>query len=94
MSAAGPSPEYHAVNYTTDHVNCLVDGDTVFTGQTHEVDTGNVLEDCVQALFQKAGFTDVNFSDSSFYHDSSGDIHCGTNVQRERPMYKWWEIAE
>ena len=101
VSAAGPSPEYRAVNYTTDHVNCLVDGDTVFTGQTHEEGTGNVIQDYVEALFGKAGYRykpenpdDDNIIDvdSSCYHKGDGDIHCGTNARRVIPdSYKWWD---
>jgi len=30
-------------------------------------------------------------ADSRFYHNDMGNIHCGTNVKRAIPSYKWWE---
>lgn len=90
-----------AVAYTVDHVNCLVDANTVFFGDSYgpvieDPNTGaeganDILLDYVKNLFEKAGYADVNDADSRYYHHGSGDIHCGTNVQRTRPTYKWWE---
>jgi hypothetical protein len=81
-----------AAAYTINHVNCLVDGQTVFTGQTHEQNTDYVIRDYVTNMFGKAGFSQTIMADSRFYHWWGGDIHCGTNVQRVIPSsYKWWE---
>ncbi len=79
-----------AVAYTIDHVNCLVDANTVFTGDAH-CSEEEIFMGYVKDLFEKAGYTDVNDANSLRYHDKGGDIHCGTNVQRTRPTYKWWE---
>jgi hypothetical protein len=80
-----------ATAYTINHVNCLVDGQTVFTGQTHEQNTDNVIGDYVSALFQKAGYNTIIEADSQNYHRVGGDIHCATNAQRIIPDYNWWE---
>ena len=89
-----------ALAYTINHINCLVDGDTVFTRQTHELNTGNIFIDYVTRLFGKADYyydpenpdnDNIIDADSYRYYYRCGDIHCGTNVQRERPTYKWWE---
>jgi hypothetical protein len=71
-----------AYSYMINHVNCLVDGSTVFTGQTHEQYTGNVLKNYVTNMFGKAGYYTVTYADSTYYHNGNGDIHCGTNVRR------------
>jgi hypothetical protein len=71
-----------AYAYTIDHANCLVDGGTVFTGQTHESSTDDVLKDYVTNMFGKAGYSTITDADSSYYHNGGGDIHCGTNVMR------------
>jgi len=78
------------VAYTINHVNCLVDGNTVFTGDPNE-STGTFIN-YVEDLFVEAGYTtDVNTPDSLRYHKWDGDIHCGTNVIRVIPGDKWWE---
>lgn len=71
-----------AYAYIINHVNCLVDGGTVFTGKTHEEYTGNILKTYVTNMFGKAGYTTITDADSSYYHGGVGDIHCGTNVRR------------
>lgn len=71
-----------ALTYTINHVNCLVDGGTVFTGQTHELKTNDMLKDYVAAMFQKAGYSTIKEADSTYYHDDGADIHCGTNAIR------------
>ncbi len=83
--------------YTTNHVNSLIDGSKVFTGLAHgpEFDyldktNSDILMDYAQRLFQKAGYT-VKKADSRFYHHFGGDVHCGTNVKRNIPDYRWWE---
>ena len=71
-----------ALTYTINHVNCLVNGGTVFAGQTHEYNTNNMLKDYVAAMFQKAGYSTIEEADSMYYHNKGGDIHCNTNAIR------------
>ena len=86
--------------YTIDHVNCLVDGSSVFTGDAfgpvvnHLGTNSDILMHYVKNLFQKASLTVVetpDLPDSLPYHNNIGDIHCGTNVRRVIPIYKWWQ---
>ena len=67
--------------YSINHVNSLVDVGKVFSGSTHESDTGDIFKNYVEKVFNKAGLSTI-FADSLLYHDALGDIHCGTNVQR------------
>jgi len=84
---------------TINYVNCLVDGGRVFTGQTHELPDSppGTLTTYVRSLFEKAGFATSSIieADSSTLYHPSGDIHCGTNVQRVIPIsYEWWEYGQ
>jgi protein-arginine deiminase len=37
----------------------------------------------------------IHFVDTwDFYHAFQGGVHCGTNVIRQPPNFKWWEIKE
>ncbi len=92
---------YKASAYTVDHVNCLVNGNTVFTGEPHGPHVLNnqqdsnpaddILRSYVVSLFGNV-YNDVQVVPSRFYHNGQGDIHCGTNVRREIPSsYDWWE---
>jgi len=83
--------------FTINHVNSLVDGGTVFTGDPNGPkvlnepnEPNDILMNYAKRLFIKAGFSGVNDADSRYYH-YGGNIHCGTNVQRVIPDYKWWE---
>ena len=84
--------------FTTNHINSLADGDTVFTGNAYgpgvldDPNEPDILMNYVEKLLKKAGFSDVNDADSRVYHNGLGDIHCGTNVQRVIPDYNWWEF--
>jgi hypothetical protein len=52
------------------------------------------LNDYVKAVYEKAGF-DANaivFADDRLYHGQQGSFHCATNVVRETPEEKWWEV--
>jgi len=87
-----------ALPSSVNHVNSLVDGNTVITGRTYgpSVDylgagAGDILADYVAAAFQRAGCNTVIAVDSTAYHFQGGDIHCGTNVKRVTPSYNWWE---
>jgi hypothetical protein len=80
-------------------LNPPADANTVFSGKAWgpPVDylgksDSDILMDYVENALEKAGYTtDVNTPDSRFYHNRQGDIHCGTNVCRVRPEYKWWQ---
>ncbi len=54
----------------------------------------DILMDYVEAAFKKAGYAlPAVKADSRYYHNGSGNIHCGTNVRRTVPTgYQWWEI--
>ncbi len=88
-----------ALAYTNNHVNCLVDGSTVLTAQSHgpvvqydpPVPASDILGDYVDAMFQKAGYQTVTDADELNYHNYAASIHCGTNVQRRIPSYNWWD---
>lgn len=82
-----------ALAYTIDHVNSLVDGGTVFTGDPYGpvVLQEDILSEYVSLAFIWAGYEDVMFVDSRTYHDAMGDVHCGTNARRSIPSYNWWE---
>lgn len=62
--------------------------------QTHEENTGDVIKDYVNAVFEKAGYSTITEADSINYFRWGGDVHCATNAQRVIPDYKWWEFTE
>ena len=84
--------------YTNNHVNCLVDGDTVFTASSHgpvvDYDSSgtasDILGDYVSAMFARAGYTAITQANEVYYHNRLGSIHCGTNARRVAPTYEWW----
>jgi hypothetical protein len=47
----------------------------------------------VQEMFRMAGYAkpDQHTTDDRIYSNGCGSLHCGTNVQRAIPSYKWWE---
>ncbi|MEA2735848.1 MAG: protein-arginine deiminase, partial [Humisphaera sp.] len=85
--------------FTTNHINSIVDGQTVVTGGSYgprvNFDGSGVKKDLFDAYaiaaFRAAGFTKIFFADARLYHDSSGSLHCGTNVIRTMLSAKWWE---
>lgn len=86
--------------YSTNHINSVVDGPTVISGKAYGPTvnwSGKGASDLYQAYadaaFRKVGYTQVLYADSRFYHDSAGNLHCGTNVVRALPAGKWWEVA-
>jgi len=84
-----------ATAYTMDHVNCQVDGATVFTADAEET-TGEYMN-YVTNLFKRAGYSenDIKTPKARFYHQSQGNIYCGTNVRRVIPSgtnwLEWWK---
>lgn len=86
-----------ALAYTTDHVNSIINGTTVVAGKAYgpSVDyDGNgakdILEEYAKAMFIKAGYSNIIFTDARWYHNDEGLAHCGTNVLRAIPGYSWW----
>jgi len=90
----------NAYAFTTDHVNALVDGNTIVTGAAYgpKVDWDkngsktDILKDYVKSAYGKV-FSNVVFADARGYHNGIGSLHCATNVQREIPTEKWWEMS-
>lgn len=89
-----------AYAYTTDHINALVDRDTIITGKAFgpKVDFDNngtktdLLQHYVTSAYQTA-YSRVVFTDARAYHNGIGSIHCATNVWRDAPnVGMWWEI--
>ena len=83
--------------FSVNHINSLIDGDTIVTGKTFGpmVDwngTGkrDLFGDYVTSVFNRAGIRAVEFTDSTPYHNSGGSIHCGTNTIRQIPDADWW----
>lgn len=91
--------------YTTNHVNGVADGRTFITGKAFgpQVDyrgTGqlrDIFDDYFShpidpmGILRLAGYDHVIRADARVYHNNCGSIHCGTNVRREIPIFKWWE---
>jgi protein-arginine deiminase len=83
--------------FSTNHVNALVDGPTVVTGKAfgpkvawRDSTRRDLLQDYVDATFRRAGYGTVEFVDSTTYHNTGGNLHCGTNTVREIPPGRWW----
>ena len=51
----------------------------------------SILNDYVKAVFRRAGMERIVFVDERFYHNLSGSVHCGSNVERRIPAYNWWQ---
>ena len=86
-----------ALAYTIDSANVVVSGNTVVAGDPYGpvvnyAGAGNqpILTNYDTAMFNKAGYNNIVWADTRYYHDGKGDIHCGTNVQRVIPTYNWW----
>ena len=83
--------------FSVNHINALVDGPTVVTGRAfgpkvawRDATRRDLLQDCVEATFTRAGYTAVEMVDSTTYHNAGGNVHCGTNAIREIPAGSWW----
>jgi protein-arginine deiminase len=83
--------------FTVNHINALVDGTTVVTGKAFGPKVAwrdsvrrDLLQDYVSATFRRAGYRTIEFADSTTYHNTGGNIHCGTNAIREIPRGPWW----
>jgi hypothetical protein len=83
--------------FSVNHINALVDGDTVVTGRAfgpkvawRDSTKRDLLQDYVEAAFKGAGYNSVELCDSTTYHNAGGNLHCGTNAIRELPGGVWW----
>ncbi|KAK9391967.1 protein-arginine deiminase type-1 [Crotalus adamanteus] len=50
------------------------------------------LEANVRSLLEPLGLSCMFIDDFFSYHVLSGEVHCGTNVRRERFSFHWWNI--
>lgn len=57
-------------------------GPVVFRGQ-------DIFQYYAARMYERAGFTDVDFLDDWLFHTSSGDLHCATNTYRDVSA-PWW----
>jgi hypothetical protein len=96
----GANPKDNASEYTTDFVNSLFNGDTVYTGvgwgpEVDYLGTGNatdILQDYAGDTFKYLDhISNVVYIDGRFYHDTQGFLHCATNVIRNIPNSPWWK---
>lgn len=85
--------------FSEDHVNSLVDGNTVVTGKAfgpkvkwNGTAATDLFQDYATATFKGGGYTNVVFTDARVYHDSSGSVHCATNTIRALPTDDWWTV--
>ena len=99
FAASYPSDDPNApmTPFSEDHVNSLVDGTTVITGRAYGpsvkwngTQATDLFQDYAAAAFKAGGYTNVVFTDARVYHNSSGSVHCATNVFRDLPSDDWW----
>jgi hypothetical protein len=89
--------EGEGIALTGNHVNALVDGETIITARAHGplVDLGegpvDILAYYVARELERAGYRQIVFVDDLAYHSESGSVHCATNVFRELPDTSWWD---
>ena len=89
------------VAFSEDHVNALVNGRTVVTGNAYgpkvkwqsDRAASDIFQGYVSAVFTKAGYQQVAYTDARIYHDGSGSVHCGTNAIRTIPDEDWWNAS-
>ena len=83
--------------FSVNHINSLVDGTTVVTGNAFGPEVAwqdetkrDLLQGYVNETFGRGGYTSVEVVDTTTYHNSGGSLHCGTNTIREIPARDWW----
>lgn len=54
-----------------------------------EINGEDIFETAAKNLYQKVGFSRVDFHDAWIFHKSSGDVHCMTNTFRDASE-QWW----
>jgi hypothetical protein len=89
-----------ATEFTTNFVNSLVNGGTVYTGIAYGpsvaylgngAPASDILQDYAADMFQNLnGIQNVVDIDGRYYHDEEGFLHCATNVIRAIPTTTWW----
>lgn len=85
-----------AIAVTNNVVNSLVDGNRLLVGHVHgpTVQNDNLFNDYVDQAANLVGFANgATRSEERAYHNGVGSIHCGTNVLREIPAEKWWNVS-
>lgn len=79
---------------TNNVVNSIVHGDKIIVADVAGPNvggaTGDIFDFYVEEAAKLVGFTTVEKTVETYYHNLLGSIHCGTNVIREIED-KWWE---
>jgi hypothetical protein len=98
-TSTSPSGPLRVSPFSVNHINSLVAGTTVITGQAFgpRVDFDglgkrDLFQDYARRVFQSVGYRAIRFTDSTLYHNAGGSIHCGTNAIRKRPSSLWWSV--
>ena len=94
-----PSSRGGSAPFSTNHINSIVDGQTVVAGKAYGPQVnldGSGQERPVRGLRRAPrsappASRKIVFADARLYHDASGSLHCGTNAIRVAPAAKWWE---
>ncbi|XP_041129502.1 protein-arginine deiminase type-2-like [Polyodon spathula] len=88
-------PDKRAVAYYPDMVNMIVLGKNLGIPKPYGPKINGVcaLEKEVCSLLGGLGLNIFFIDDFASYHKLLGEVHCGSNVQREPFSYKWWNMA-
>ncbi|XP_066522243.1 protein-arginine deiminase type-2 isoform X2 [Hoplias malabaricus] len=89
-----PEEENRAVAYYPDLVNMIVLGKNLGIPKPFgpQVNGSCVLEKEMQLLMEPLGLNCTFIDDFSSYHKLMGEVHCGSNVLRERFSFRWWNL--
>ncbi|MGH0133744.1 UNVERIFIED_CONTAM: hypothetical protein FKN15_005259 [Acipenser sinensis] len=84
-----------AVAYYPDMVNMIVLGKNLGIPKPYgpKIDGVCALEKEVCSLLGGLGLDFFFIDDFASYHKLEGEVHCGSNVQRDQFSYKWWNMA-
>ncbi len=88
--------EGKALAYVPGMVNGIYLADGVFGApEPHGPLVGGVdpFKATLEATLATASIRVVWIEDWNLYHAEAGEVHCGSNVQRAIPAFKWWEQA-
>uniref|UniRef100_A0A8C1K1L9 Peptidyl arginine deiminase, type II n=1 Tax=Cyprinus carpio TaxID=7962 RepID=A0A8C1K1L9_CYPCA len=83
-----------AVAYYPDMVNMIVLGDQLGIPKPFgpKVNGRCALETEVRSLLEPLGLKCTFIDDFAPYHKLLGEVHCGSNVLRERSPFRWWNL--
>uniref|UniRef100_A0A8C2HCM6 Peptidyl arginine deiminase, type II n=1 Tax=Cyprinus carpio TaxID=7962 RepID=A0A8C2HCM6_CYPCA len=83
-----------AVAYYPDMVNMIVLGDQLGIPKPFgpKVNGRCALETEVCSLLEPLGLKCTFIDDFAPYHKLLGEVHCGSNVLRERSPFRWWNL--